>query len=85
MSDGAPATWYKSLKFTALWQSTVLTGLGFVLYAVSTSDWASWKQALLIPVITNIYLTLKDWWSPTIVAPIARLNAGNVTPEDQRP
>jgi hypothetical protein len=73
-----PVQWYKSQRFIILVQSTVLLVLGWLIQTLSATPvvWA-WK-AILIAVLGNILLALKDWWSPTIIAPFAVLNKNNV-------
>ena len=75
-----PVHWYQSQRFTALWQSAALLGLGFLIYALQTNDWQAWKPMLILPLLSNLALVLRDWWKPDVIAPISALNKGNVPP-----
>lgn len=76
-TPAAPAIpWYQSQRFITLCQSTVLWVMSWLVAALSSNDWA-WK-AVAIGVATNILIALKDWWSPTIIAPFSALNKNNV-------
>lgn len=68
--------WYRSQRFIALCQSTVVYALGWLIAALSSNDWSSWK-ALLIAILGNVLLTLRDWWSPAVIAPFALMNKSN--------
>lgn len=68
--------WYQSQRFITLCQSTALWVLSWLVAALSSNDWA-WR-AVAIGVSTNILIALKDWWSPSIIAPFAALNQNNV-------
>ena len=75
-SPAYPVPWYKSQRFIALVQSTVLFGLGWLITALSTNDWTNWKAGL-VAVLGNLVIALKDWWSPSVVAPFALMNKKN--------
>lgn len=78
-TPAAPAIpWYQSQRFITLCQSTALWVLSWLVAALSSNDWA-WR-AVAIGVATNILIVMKDWWSPTIVAPFNALNQNNVPP-----
>jgi membrane-bound metal-dependent hydrolase YbcI (DUF457 family) len=68
----SPVPWYRSQRFIALCQSTVLWILGWLVAALSTNDWA-WR-ALAIGVLTNVLIILKDWWAPNVTAPFKFMN-----------
>lgn len=72
----APVPWYKSQRFIIMVQSTILLVLGWGGQALATNDW-SWRP-IAIAVVGNVLLMLKDWWSPTVIAPFAALNRSNV-------
>lgn len=74
----ATVPWYKSQRFIALVQSTVLWVLGWLVAALSSNDWA-WR-AMAIGVGTNVLIVLKDWWNPAVQAPFAVMNKNNVAP-----
>lgn len=74
-----PVAWYRSQRFIALLQSTILFVLGWLIAALSTGDW-SWKAGA-VAVLGNVLIALKDWWSPNVVAPFAVLNQNNVPPK----
>jgi len=76
MVDATPVAWYKSQRFIALCQSTVLFALGWLISALSTNDWTNWKAGV-IAILGNVLIGLKDWWNPNIVAPFAALNKNN--------
>jgi hypothetical protein len=67
VTDQTQIPWWKSQRFIALVQSTVLWVLGWLISALSTDEWA-WR-AMAIGVATNILVLLKDWWNPSVVAP----------------
>jgi len=67
--------WYRSQRFIALCQSTVLLLLGWLGTALATNDW-TWRP-IAIAVLGNVLLQLKDWWNPNVVAPFAALNKNN--------
>lgn len=69
--------WYKSQRFTALWQSALVLTVGWVMVALQTNAW-DWKTGLLVPILGNVLLILKDWTSPSVTAPLAVLNRKNV-------
>ena len=69
--------WYQSQRFITLCQSSALLIITWLGVALATNDWA-WRT-IAISVLGNVALQLKDWWSPTIVAPFAALNRNNVT------
>lgn len=75
MVDPTPVAWYKSQRFIALCQSTVLLVLGWLSTALATNEWA-WR-AIAIAVLGNVLIGLKDWWNPNVVAPFAALNKNN--------
>jgi hypothetical protein len=64
--------WYKSQRFIALCQSTVLLILGWLIQALSTNAWL-WR-AIAISIAGNVLLQLKDWWSPTVIGPADFMN-----------
>jgi hypothetical protein len=68
-----PVQWYRSQRFIALVQSTIVFVIGWVIQALSMNDWTLWK-ALLIAVLGNILIQLKDWWSPQVIGPMAFMN-----------
>ena len=59
-------------------QSNVLLILGWLLQVLSATpiEWM-WRQ-IGVAIIGNVMLMLKDWWSPTVIAPFAVLNKKNV-------
>ena len=73
-----PIAWYKSQRFIILVQSNVLLILGWLLQVLSATpiEWM-WRQ-IGVAIIGNVMLMLKDWWSPTVIAPFAVLNKKNV-------
>jgi hypothetical protein len=73
--DQPQVTWYRSQRFIALCQSTVLLVLGWLGTALATNEWA-WR-AIALSILGNIVLQLKDWWSPAVVAPFAAMNKSN--------
>ena len=75
-----PVHWYQSQRFAALWQSAALLALGFLVYALQTNDWHAWKEMLVIPILSNAVLILREWFRPDVIAPISALNRGNVPP-----
>ena len=68
--------WYQSQRFVILCQSSALLVLAWLGTALATNDWA-WR-VIAISVLGNVALQLKDWWSPTVIAPFAALNKNNV-------
>lgn len=72
LNPPAPVFWYKSQRFVALCQSTVLIGLGWLIQAISTNDW-TWRP-VSIAILGNILLQLKDWFSPGVIGPAAFMN-----------
>ena len=73
-----PILWYKSQRFIILVQSTVLLVLGWLIQVLSTTPIVWLWRAIAISVLGNILLALKDWWSPTVVAPFAAPNSKNI-------
>jgi hypothetical protein len=69
--------WYRSQRFTALWQSAAVLSLGWLMVALQTGTW-DWRTGLLVPILGNVILVLRDWTSPTVQAPIPYLNRNNV-------
>jgi len=67
--------WYKSQRLIALAQVSAILVLGWVLQGLTTHVWDPYQLGAL--VISNLVVILKDWWSPTIVAPIAMFNRSN--------
>lgn len=69
--------WYKSQRFIILMQSNALLILGWVIQVLSTTPtvWA-WR-GIVVAIATNVFLLLKDWWSPTVIAPFSALNKNN--------
>jgi hypothetical protein len=76
-SPAYPVAWYKSQRFIALVQSTILFALGWFITALGTNDWSNWKAGL-VAILGNVAIGLKDWWSPSVVAPFALANRNNV-------
>ena len=72
-----PVPWYRSHAFTALWQSALLTALGFALSGLVSNTW-DWKGGLAIPVLSNLLVALKVMWSPTVQGPLSVMNRSNV-------
>lgn len=70
-----PVAWYKSQRFIALCQSSVILALGWLSAALATNDWR-WRT-IAIALVGNILVGLKDWWNPNVVAPFAALNKNN--------
>ena len=70
-------TWYRSQRFTALWQSCAVLTIGWLMVALQTNSW-DWKTGLAVPILGNVLLILKDWNSPAVQAPIPYLNRNNV-------
>ena len=68
--------WYESNEFKALiWQASIFV-LSWLAIALSTNVW-DWRT-MFAGLISNVIVVLKGWFSPTIVAPFAALNKGNV-------
>lgn len=67
-----PVQWYRSQRFIALVQSSVLFVLGWLIQALSTDSW-EWKP-IAIALLGNIVLQLKDWWNPNVIGPAAFMN-----------
>lgn len=72
----APVPWYESQQFKALWQASLITVITWLAAALVTNDW-TWKPTLSA-LLSNMVIILKDWFSPTIIAPIPQLNRKNV-------
>lgn len=85
MNETPPVHWYQSQRFTALWQSAALLALGFLVYAFQTNDWNSWREMLVIPLLSNAILILREWFKPDVIAPVSALNRNNVAPGDPKP
>ena len=75
-SGDVAVQWYRSQRFIILCQSSALLILAWLGTALATNDWA-WRT-VAVSVLGNVVLQLKDWWSPTVVAPFASLNKNNV-------
>lgn len=65
--------WWRSHSFTALWQTSVLTVLFWLTVAFSTNTW-HWRQGLVVPLLSNIFILCKSWWSPNIAGPMNFMN-----------
>ena len=69
--------WYRSQRFTALWQAAALMTLMWVLAGLQSNTW-DWKAGLLIPILSNLAVALRDMWSPTVVGPFDTMNKRNL-------
>lgn len=69
--------WYASRTFAAMVQTTVLTSLGWLSIALATNKWDDWQIALLLPVVSNLFIIFRDMWSTSIIAPANFMNANN--------
>ena len=69
--------WYKSNGFTLLWQAAVLNTLMWALSSLQSNTWdfRTWGIAIL----SNFLIIVKDWFSPTVVAPFNFMNKSNGT------
>lgn len=68
--------WYKTHAFTALWQASVILILAWLLVGLNTNLW-DWKTGLLVPLISNLIVCLKEMWSPSVAGPFAFMNRSN--------
>jgi hypothetical protein len=68
--------WYSSRAFTALWQTSALSALGWLTVAVSTDVW-DWRTGLAVPLLSNVFVVFKDMWSSTVRGPFDFMNKGN--------
>jgi len=69
--------WYESRTFAAMLQTTVLTGLGWLTIALASNKWDDWQIGLLLPIVSNTLILLRDMWSSTITAPAKIMNTNN--------
>jgi hypothetical protein len=67
--------WYRAQRFIALFQSCVLITLGWLIQALTTNDWR-WRP-VAIALAGNALIQLKDWFSPSVIAPFAVMNKSN--------
>jgi hypothetical protein len=74
-----PVLWYQSRSFKALAQTSVLLTLGWVLVGLSTNVW-DWRAGLLVPIISNVFVALRDMWSPTVTGPFNVMNQVSIPP-----
>jgi hypothetical protein len=72
-----PVLWWKSQKFTGLWQSAVVMLLLWVINGLGTNVW-DWKAGLLIPVLSSAAIAFRDMWSPNVVGILPMQNTNNV-------
>ena len=69
--------WYKSKGFTLLWQAAVLNA---ILWALASLQGGVWNfRDLGIAILSNASIIVKDWFSPTVVAPFNFMNKSNGT------
>ena len=67
--------WYRSQRFIAVCQITALYVLTWLGQAITTRVWDFYS--LGGGVISALLVILKDWWSPTVAAPLSFMNKGN--------
>ena len=84
MAAEVTVVWWKSQRFTQLWQSIIIMTLGWVMVALSTNVW-DWRTGLLVPILSSVVPILRDWWSVTVTAPGVAAAIGANTNNVDRP
>lgn len=81
MPDPTPAPvaglpWWKSQQAIAYLKSTVLLAVGWALVGATSGVW-DWRAGLLVPILSNLLLTLQNMWSKDVVGPLPMMNKRN--------